>query len=307
MEIRQLRYFVKIADLGSMSRASVALHIAQPALSHQMTQLEEELGQALLHRRHNGVAVTEHGAVFYRHARQILKELDDLPGTVASVADTLTGTVAVGLPQSTAAHYAMPLLAAARESHKGVRLELFDEISGNLLRGLSSGRLDFAVIVNDEDASFTSSMPLMDEELFLITRQDSPVDCARYPVGKLPELPLALPGIDHGVRSLIEVAVRRHGLQLPRPAVVANSMSVMRRAVQAGWASSVMPWAAVCDDIQAGAVRAIPLDPPLARRVHVCVDRDVQLSLAGQAMKDLLIAQTRQRVRSGEWPGAQLL
>jgi len=307
MEIRQLRYFVKIADLGSMSRASAALHIAQPALSHQMTQLEDELGQPLLHRRHNGVAVTEHGAVFYRHAQQILKGLDDLPGAIASVADALTGTVAIGLPQSTAAHYAMPLLAATRERYKGVRLELFDEISGNLLRGLTSGRLDFAVIVNDDDASFTSSTPLMDEELFLITGPDGLPDRERFPVAELTELALALPGLDHGVRSLIEIAVRRHGLRLPRPVVVANSMSVMRRAVQAGWACTVMPWAAVCDDIRAGTFRAIALDPPLSRRVHVCTHRDVQLSLAGQAMKDLLIEQTRQRVRSGEWPGAQLL
>ena len=61
MEIRQLRYFLKIADIGSLSRASQALHIAQPALSYQVAQLEGELGHSLLHRRHNGVQMTEQG------------------------------------------------------------------------------------------------------------------------------------------------------------------------------------------------------------------------------------------------------
>ena len=77
MEIRQLRYFLKIAELGSFSRASQTLHVAQPALSHQIAQLDGELGHGLLHRRHNGVQMTEQGQAFYSQAQQILKEIDD--------------------------------------------------------------------------------------------------------------------------------------------------------------------------------------------------------------------------------------
>ena len=107
MEIRQLRYFVSIADLGSLSRASKALFIAQPALSQQMAQLEAELGQPLLVRLPGGVQMTDQGQVFYRHAQRILKQLNEIGSALGECANQPAGIVAVGLPQSTAAQYAM--------------------------------------------------------------------------------------------------------------------------------------------------------------------------------------------------------
>lgn len=306
MEIRQLRYFLKIAELGSFSRASQTLHIAQPALSHQIAQLEGELGHGLLHRRHNGVQMTEQGQAFYSHAQRILKEIDDLPNVVNMSATQLRGTVAVGLPQSTASQYAMPLIAELGKRHSGIGLELFDEISGNLLRGINSGRLDIAVIVSDEDALVANAIPLMDEELFCITSIHNDIG-ESLPVERLAEMALTLPGMHHGVRALVENAVRAHGAVLPTPTIVANSISIMRKAIDTCSVSSVLPWGAVSEGILAGTIRAIPLEPRMSRRVHVCVSKDSQLSLAGCAVRDLLIELTRRRVQSGDWLGASLL
>ncbi|MBT2323903.1 LysR family transcriptional regulator [Variovorax paradoxus] len=306
MDIRQLRYFQRIAELGGFSRASLALHIAQPALSHQIARLEAELGHVLLHRRHNGVQMTEQGQALYIQAQRILKDIDDLPNVVNRSSEQLRGTVSVGLPQSTALQYAMPLLDEKRRRFAGVGLELFDEISGNLLRDLSSGRLDIAVVVSDQDALLANTIPLMDEELFLTSSATQDFG-TRLPIVDLVTVPLALPGMHHGVRALVEAAVRAHGATLPTPAIVANSMSIMRRAVEAGTACSVMPWGAVCDEIKAGTIRATPLEPKLTRRVHVCSAKDVRLSLAGDAVRELLIEVTRRRVQSGEWQGVALL
>lgn len=310
MEIRQLRYFLKIAELGSLSRASQALHIAQPALSHQMARLEAELGHALLHRRYNGVQVTEQGQAFYSQAQRILKDIDDLPNVVANSAADLRGTVAVGLPQSTAVHFAMPLLAALAQRHPGVGLEFFDEISGNLLHGLSSGRVDIAVMVNDEAAQLTRATPLMDEELFLVAAGTGALDGALdnpLSIARLASLPLTLPSLRQGVRDLVEEAVRSAGAALPVPKIVANSMGIMRRAVESGAVCGVMPWGAVCDALQAGTLRAVALAPRLSRRVQVCSSRDAELSLAARAVRDLLIEVTRARVQSGDWQGVTLL
>lgn len=306
MEIRQLRYFVKIADSGSFSRASKVLHIAQPALSHQIAQLEAELGHALLHRRHNGVEPTEQGQVLYAQAQRILKAIDDVPNVLEGSAAQLRGTVTVGLPQSTAALYAMPLLRQLQERHSGVTLELFDEISGNLVRGLRSGQIDIAVIVNDEDALLTNAVALVDEELFVVASADKELG-PNVPVEQLATIPLALPGLGHGVRALVEDAVRARGAVLSRPVVVANSMSIMRRAIESGQACGVMPWGGMCDALRAGKVRAVPLHPRLSRRVSVCWSKDAGLSRAAEAVRDLLIEVTRARVRSGEWKGVELL
>ena len=306
MEIRQLRYFVSIADLGSLSRASKALYIAQPALSQQMAQLEAELGQPLLVRRSTGVQVTDQGRVFYAHAQRILKQLGEIGPALGECAAQPAGIVAVGLPQSTATQYAMPLLAALSQAHPGVAVEFFDEISGNLLRGLGSGRLDLAIVVSDEDAALLHATPLLDEELFLISHPDAAPRQKSVTVKRLIQLPLALPGLGHGVRALVEQAARAEGQELPRPRVVANSMSIMRQAMRDGLAHSVMPWGGVADDLRAGTLRATPLSPRLMRRAYLCTAHDTALSLAGQAVARLIVETTHARIRSGDWQGARL-
>lgn len=306
MEIRQLRYFLKIAELGSFSKASLALHIAQPALSQQMARLENELGHPLLHRRHNGVHMTEQGEALHAHARRVVKQIDDLPNVVKHCKDRLTGAVSLGLPQTTAPQFAMPLITELAQRLPAVSVEFHDEMSGNLLRHLNAGQLDIAVLVNDQDARLVNAVPLMDEELFLASsvRQDHGAHCR---VADLAALPLALPGVQHGVRALVDSAIRAHGASPRTPAVEANSMGIMRRAVELGMACSVMPWGAVCDEVGLGTIRITPLAPRLTRRVHVCTARDGPLSLAGQAVRDLLIEITRHRVESGQWLGVTLL
>lgn len=306
VEIRQLRYFLKIADAGSFSKASQVLHIAQPALSNQIMQLEDELGQLLLHRKHTGVEMTEQGRAFYRHAQRILKELDDLPNIVNQAASELSGRVAVGLPQSTALRYAKPLLDAVAREHPGIALELFDEISGNLLRGVDSGRLDLAVIVNDRDARLLDAVPLMEEELLFVAPADRPLPQA-LPVIDLVQQALALPGMHHGVRSLVEDAVRMAGGVLPAPAIEANSMSVMLWAVESGRACSIMPWGAVNDQLAAGTLKSARLSPPLSRKVYVCSARQCVPSLAAAAVKTVLLNTIREQVRQGVWQGVRLL
>lgn len=306
MEIRQLRYFLKIAEIGSFSKASIALHIAQPALSQQIAQLEDELGHALLHRRHNGVQMTEQGEAFFAHAQRVVKQIDDLPNVVKRCKDALRGTVSLGLPQSTALQYAMPLIAEVQQRFPGVSVEIYDEISGNLLRHLNSGRLDIAVVVNDQDTLLVNAVPLMDEELFLASSAKQNHGPS-FPLADLVTVPLTLPGPHHGVRALVDAAIRAQGIVPPAPTIVANSMSIMRRAVEAGMACSVMPWGAVCEEIKAGTIRATPLEPRLTRRVHICTAKDAQLSLAAHAVHELLIEVTRRRIEAGEWLGVTLL
>jgi LysR family nitrogen assimilation transcriptional regulator len=302
MEIRQLRYFVRIADLGSVSRAAEALHVAQPALSQQVAQLESELGQPLLVRRSTGVRMTEQGEVFYRHAQRILKELADLPGAVQQAGSQPCGSVALGLPQSTAAHYAMPLLAALRERHPAIEVEFFDEISGHLLQAVTRGRLDMAVLVNDEHAALLQAEPLLEETLYLVSRPDL-APAGPVPLASLAHYPLALPGHAQGVRDIVEQALRAVGASLPPPRIVANSMSIMRQCALAGWAHCVMPGGALEEDIRSGALKATPTEPPLTRRAQLCVARDASLTLAGQAVYELL----KETTRAASWPGVRVL
>jgi LysR family transcriptional regulator, nitrogen assimilation regulatory protein len=307
MEIRQFRYFLSIADTGSFSRAAQVLHIAQPALSQQIAQLEGELGEQLLVRHRAGVQMTQQGEVFYRHAQRVLKAIAETALAVQGSAAQAAGRVSLGLPQSTAEQYAMPLLQALREHHPAIELEVFDEISGYLLRSLLQGRLDMAVIVSDEDAQLLASQALFDEELFLVSRSDMAPRKKAIDMKAMCALPLALPGMAHGVRARVELAVRQAALILPTPVVQANSMRVMRRAVLQGLAHAIMPWAAVAEELQEGRMQITPLKPRLSRRVYLCTAPDSELSLAGQAVHALLRERCIEDVRSGHWQGAALI
>ena len=307
MELRQLRYFVKIADAGSLSRASRVLHVAQPALSQQMAQLEAELGQMLLVRMSSGVKMTEQGEVFYTRAQRILREIDDIPAAVGTLEKSPSGTVTVGLPQSTAAQYALPLVEALRVRFPAIRLELFDEISSHIPARLESGRFDLGVLVNDEDAAPLDALALMDEHLFLVSRAGQAPGTAQVTAAQLAALPLSIPAPGLGVRPIVDAFLARAGLAVAELQVLTNSMNIMRSTMLAGLAHGVMPWAAVADELASGALVATPITPLLTRRVHVCVARNAGLTLAARAVHSLLVEVVRERVRSGLWQGATLI
>jgi LysR family transcriptional regulator, nitrogen assimilation regulatory protein len=251
--------------------------------------------------------MTQQGEVFYRHAQRVLKAIAETALAVQGSAAQAAGRVSLGLPQSTAEQYAMPLLQALREHHPAIELEVFDEISGYLLRSLLQGRLDMAVIVSDEDAQLLASQALFDEELFLVSRSDMAPRKKAIDMKAMCALPLALPGMAHGVRARVELAVRQAALILPTPVVQANSMRVMRRAVLQGLAHAIMPWAAVAEELQEGRMQITPLKPRLSRRVYLCTAPDSELSLAGQVVHALLRDHCLEDVRSGRWQGAALI
>lgn len=307
MEIRQFRYFLSIADTGSFSRAAQVLHIAQPALSQQMAQLEAELGQPLLVRHRAGVQMTQQGEVFYRHAQQVLKAVAETTRAVQESENQATGRVTLGVPQSTAEMYALPLFRTLAQDFPQIELEIFDEISGQLIRGLLQGRLDLAVVVSDEDAKLLHSEPLFDEELYLVSRPDQRPKQKAIEVQALCHLPLALPGIAHGVRAKIELALKQEGLTLPTPLVQANSMRIMRRAVLEGIAHTILPWAAVAEELCNKLVQITPFKPRLKRRVYLCTAPDFSLAIAGQTVHTILRAQCLDEINSGRWQGATLI
>src|SRR6218665_3598109 len=112
MDLRQIEYFVRVAELGSFTRASVVLGIAQPALSRQVRLLEVELRQSLLLRNGRGVTPTEPGQLLLKHGRSILHQVARAREELGRVRGALAGRVAIGLPPSIAKVLTVPLTPA---------------------------------------------------------------------------------------------------------------------------------------------------------------------------------------------------
>ena len=168
MELRQLRYFVRIVELGSMGRAALDLNMVQSALSQQISRLEGELCTRLLQRTAKGAVPTEAGLAFFREAQLALRHADQ--AARAAQQARLTGTVSVGLSPTTASVLGVPLMRAMHERYPDVRLHMVGSLSGHLSNMLNARQLDIAVLFETSAARRWSMLPLLDE----LTQDDDP-------------------------------------------------------------------------------------------------------------------------------------
>ena len=305
MELRQLRYFVRAVELGSMGRAAADLGVVTSALSQQISRLEGELCARLLQRSTTGVTPTEAGLAFWRQAQLALRHAD--LAALAAQHARLSGQVSVGLAPSTASVLALPFMAALRARYPDIRLHLVESLSGNLAAMLNARQLDLAVLFETEAARRWRVTPLLDERLFVVGAAQLP----GMPGGKqvrlreLGPLPLIMPSGTHGLRAIVAAAFARAECT---PNIVADidGLAILMDAVQAGLAATIQPGAAT-SRLPAGAVRLVQLsDAGIRRRNQLASLSDDELSPAALATRVVLTDVVRGLVADGLWAGASL-
>jgi LysR family nitrogen assimilation transcriptional regulator len=306
MELRQLRYFVAIVDHGSLSRAALVLHVAQPALTQQLRQLEEELGVQLLHRSAQGVLSTDAGKIFYEHAQAILKQVADARSAVTQSTERPSGSVTLGLPHSISGALALPLLTAARAQYPEITLQLTEELTGNLAEQLKSGRVNLAVLFDDGQLVQFATTPLVEEELRFICRADAPYAQGEQALtlSQTLQTTLILPGLQHGVRPRIESVARDAGLALSN-VIEINSIAILKSAILAGMGATILPSAPVLDELERGTMRAHRIhSPAISRTAVLCASRNIPLTNAAAAVSRLVQQVSLELCADHIWPGA---
>jgi LysR family transcriptional regulator, nitrogen assimilation regulatory protein len=309
MELRQLRYFIAIADSGAFSKAAERVFVAQSALSHQIAQLEDELGASLFHRSRRGVELTDAGSRFLPHAVSILRQADDAVASVRSGADTPTGKVVFGIPHSASNALALPLLRAVREQLPQVQLELTEELTGNLSKQLRTGQINLAVLFDDGHLGEFACTPLLRERICLIepaqTAATGKTRKTRVTLKQALAKPLTLPASPHGVRPIIEAAAAQAGLPAPVVEADISSISILRTTLLAGLGRTLLPVMPLRAEIDSGRLVATEVgSPPLARTLMLCAASHIPPSAAALAVEQLVLSLVRQLCTSGEWAGA---
>lgn len=309
MELRQLRYFLAIAEHGSFSKAAGTLYIAQSALSHQLAQLEEELGQPLFLRLPRGVELTAAGRAFHPHALSILRQVADARLSVRQTENEIAGKVVFGIPHSVSQALALPLWKAIRTTLPRVELELTEELTGNLVPQLRTGVIQLAILFDDGQLGEFHSRPLLEESLLLI----SPANAADAPRGPIRlrealRMPLILPASPHGVRPIVEAAARQAGLAAPHVIAEISSISILRTSLLAGLGHTLLPPMPMWHELERGELRAVPIGPEkLSRRVMLCSSRHIPASTACMAVERLLHDVVAQLCHEGRWQEGRLL
>ena len=251
MDLKQLEYFVRVAELGSFTRASIALDIAQPALSRQIRLLEVELRQNLLTRNGRGALPTEAGNLLLKHGRGILHQVELAREELGAVRGALAGRVSIGLPPSLSRLITVPLTRAFREQLPQAHLTLTEGFSVLMHEGLRVGNLDIAVLYNAEHSPEVEMTTLHTEELVLISKTGSIPNKSpdkgqkikkRQPItlAEVADLPLILPSRPNAFRMLIEGEMRTINRK-PNINLEVDGLNAILSLVKEGMGHAVLP------------------------------------------------------------------
>lgn len=309
VNFKTLNSFVKAVDCKSLSAAAQQLHIAQPALSQQISLLESHFSQKLLIRSNVGVTPTDAGRELYRHALMMLQQLEAAEFEVPRTANKVQGTVSVGLATySSVSVLATPLLQRVRQEYPHVNVFINDNFGLVLSELVLSGSIDMAVIYGPPTVRGVKVQPLLVEELFLIEpplASSQPLTSEPVPLASLAQTELLLPGRTHLLRQLIEKAFAEAGIR-PRVTAEIESLSTLRDAIEAGLGATILPWA-VANTFSGPyppVIRRVA-GPTLEATVYLCIPENKPLSDSALAVADILSQLVRELASSGQAYGIQ--
>ena len=292
MDLRQLEYFVRVAELGSFSRAAVELDVAQPALSRQVRLLEVELRQNLLVRNGRGAVPTEAGKTLLEHGRGILHQVQRAREDLGRLRGGLSGRVAVGLPNGIARVLTVPLTRAFREQMPEARLAVSEGLSHSLEAGLVSGRLDIAVLYNAQASREIDATPLMEEDLLLVQARQPGLheDPPPGPVTlqDVAQVPLVIPTRPNAFRMHVESALAAIGAK-PNVALEIDGVAAILDLVRDGAGGAILSRNALLNSTRPSAFTAQRIgDPPLRIRLSLATSLQRPATPAQQATGKLI-------------------
>jgi len=251
MELRSLHYFVRIAELGSITRAASHLHLAQPALTRHMQRLEEELGVALFTRANRGVRLTEAGVKLLDSATRILREVERTGDEIRAQGAHPSGRIVVGVTSTLCPVLVPELFARLRRDVPRVELKILHAGMIRLEEFVIDGRVDVALLSELSRSRLVASTRLAEEEMVLVTQPG-----ARMPGivegEELGRTPLVL---GDGLRAAMDGLLAGRGVRL-KVEIEINDNETMRLMVQQGVAASILPYSSVARECARGLLAA---------------------------------------------------
>ena len=305
--LRQIRYFIAIADAGVLSRAAETLNIAQSALSHHVTALETDLGVKLLERRPRGIALTAAGRRLYEHASAVLSALGKAEEDVRTYNEAATGPVCLGFSHTAIPMVALDIMQLVRKNSPGVHLTIVEALSLTLTERVLSGTVDLALGFNPQRDSRLAVEPLLDEDLYLvgqsslIGRSSGPIAFSAIPQGSvlgLNPLPAS--------RAIIQAHILRNQI-VPSATLEIDSLSALRMALEAGLGCAILSRASVLADLAAERYHARRIvDPPMTRSLGLISLAERPQTKAFVEVRKTVVEVVRAAVNEKRWPAKGL-
>jgi DNA-binding transcriptional LysR family regulator len=270
MELRQIQYFVALYEERSVTRAARRLNIVQPALSMQMSKLEENWGLQLFIRNARGMSPTPVGDQMYKLFLPILADFHKAKGRLTQVSGVLTGHVRLGMIKSVSQNALVKTVLDFQQQHPLVTLSLHEGLTEVLAQSTAAGLLD-AVVTNIPKRTVGLDVEvLLDEPLLLVVGANHHTLPSKVSIEVLETLNLVLPTQGHGLRRLIDQWAHDMGITLV-PALEIDAMVAIGGVVSGGNYAALMPESVVSYVNRNQKLTVYKLDAPTFRRQVVCL------------------------------------
>lgn len=288
MELRQLRYVIAVADHRHFTRAAASVPVAQPALSHQVKLLEQELGIELFERSHSGARLTEAGEIFLLRARRALAEMDAAREEIAAFKGLSSGRLVLGAMQALAGLDLPLLLAAFHAAYPGIDVSLREDSTRDMFTMVARGEIDLAIAALDVPRPpGLDAVPLVREPVLVALPAAHPLASREAVALRLlrhETFILFKPGT--GLRAVSDRAARQAGF-VPRAGFQTSSHDRLLALVSKGLGVAFVPASAVSDPRPPG-LAVLPVSPGIERTVGAVWRADHRHTPAANAFLALL-------------------
>ncbi|MES1150075.1 MAG: LysR substrate-binding domain-containing protein [Bradyrhizobium guangdongense] len=301
MDFRQLRTFSCVAELGSLSKASDTLRVAQPALSRQIKLLEHELRAELFTRNGRGMVLTEAGRLLLARTSGIVRQIDQIRDDIQSAQGPPSGQVVLGLVPTVSCVLSARFARRCVETYPGISLRIVESYSGHLVEWLHRAEMDLAILYGRSADLHLAVQSLGRDQIVAV----GPRGCGlarkkSVDIGWLLRQRLVLPSHSHGLRALIEHAAAQKKIKLDVK-LEADSFRVLTSLVEEGLGFALLPPSSVHGEVAAGRLEAAPISKPMSRELIVASPIDRPVSTATAAVTELLREEIAACRKEGVW------
>lgn len=305
MDVRQLEYFMFVANTLNITHAAMRAHVSQPALSRQMRLLEQELGTRLFKRKARGVVLTETGQRLVDRTRVLLSNVARIKSEIMSAADEPVGTVRLAASNSLSSLLTARVVARYRKTYPAVSIHVTENTSMMVREAIVSDGADVALLSNRESFTTLTKIPLATESLLLIAPREVGLDLSRPVSAKsLTGHNLILTPFPNGLRRAVDEILVKAG-RVAEPKVEVDTNSLMTSLTKIGAGYCVLPYSGVHDLLQRKEVSAAPIRN--ARWGWVtAVSRERAMSTATKKLIEMISEEATFLISSSIWRTATL-
>lgn len=268
MDLRQIQYFLCLAQEGNMTRAARQLNIVQPALSMQIAKLERSIGKKLFYRAAHGMSLTPAGETLAALTSSIIKDVDHARHEMARLDGKVSGRVSIGIITSAAQSTLAASTARISFQYPEIQLLVCEGYTETLMEWVVAGQLDIAIVNKPPGKTLLTSHHILDEEMFLVRRPNSDVNLPKtVAYGQVANLDVVVPSRRHGLRRILDTVAADSGFNL-KPRLEIDTLSAICDVVAATNLVTVLPGIAVHHALESGKLEVHRLrKPAIARTV----------------------------------------